>query len=193
MLRLTREKSDILPLVAEAFRAFGYEGASFSQITKLTGVSKGSLYHVFPGGKEQMAAEILAGINGWFVKNLFEPLETGEPKAALAHMWTEIDRYFHAGGRICLVGAFALDATREHFRAAIHDYFNRWVEALSRCLVRAGAEPLAASAFAEHTVLTIQGGLILARAIHDEAVFSRALRRLSDSAEALLACQTPPH
>ena len=191
MARLIYEKSEILPLVAEVFRALGYEGASFSQITKLTGISKGSLFHVFPGGKEQMAAEILAGIDEWFVKNVYEPLETGEPEAALGHMWTETDIYFRSGGRICLVGAFALDATRDQLRAAIQTYFTRWVHALAGCLVRAGADATEASAFAEQAVLSIQGGLLLARAINDETVFARTLKRLTASAKALLACQNP--
>ena len=177
--------------MTEAFRALGYEGASFSQITKLTGISKGSLFHLFPGGKEQMAAEILAGIDEWFVKNVYEPLETGEPQAALGHMWAQTDSYFRSGGRICLVGAFALDATRDHFRAAIQTYFTRWVQALTGCLVRGGADTTEASAFAEQAVLGIQGGLLLARAINDEAVFARTLKWLAASAEALLACQNP--
>ncbi|MDE1895439.1 MAG: TetR/AcrR family transcriptional regulator [Rhodospirillales bacterium] len=182
----------MLPLVAEVFRALGYEGASFSQITKLTGISKGSLFHVFPSGKEQMAAEILAGIDEWFVKNIYVPLETSEPRSALGHMWAQTDGYFRSGGRVCLVGAFALDSTRDHFRAAIQTYFTRWVHALSGCLVRGGADTAEASAFAEQAVLSIQGGLLLARAVNDEAVFGRTLKRLAASAEALLACQNPP-
>ncbi len=137
---LIHEKCDVLPLVAEIFRELGYEGASFGQITKRTGISKGSLYHFFPGGKEQMAAEILAEIEGWFVENIYKPLETGSPAWAIGKMWTEVDLYFWSGRRVCLVGAFALDATRDHFAAAIHDYFTHWVSALAGCLTRAGLE-----------------------------------------------------
>ncbi|MBU6420293.1 MAG: TetR/AcrR family transcriptional regulator [Proteobacteria bacterium] len=192
MAKIIREKSEVLPLVAEAFRALGYEGASFSRITKLTGISKGSLFHFFPNGKEQMAAEVLTEINNWFVTNIYEPLETGEPVAALALMWAQTGRYFHSGGRVCLVGAFALDATRDYFQAAIHDYFTRWVKALAGCLERAGVNAAQAEAFAEHAVLSIQGALLLARATGDNAVFQRALARLAVEAETLLACQRPP-
>ncbi|MBU6449274.1 MAG: TetR/AcrR family transcriptional regulator [Rhodospirillales bacterium] len=192
MTKIIREKSEILPLVAEAFRALGYEGASFSRITKLTGISKGSLFHFFPGGKEQMAAEILVEINNWFVTNIYLPLETGEPMAALSLMWAQTGRYFHSGGRVCLVGAFAMDATRDYFQVAIHDYFTRWIQALACCLGRAGVDAAQAAAFAEQAVLNIQGGLVLARAVNDEAVFARTLQRLAAEAEALLACQNPP-
>jgi TetR/AcrR family transcriptional repressor of lmrAB and yxaGH operons len=179
MARLIHEKSDVLPLVAEIFRELGYEGASFGQITSRTGISKGSLYHFFPGGKEQMAAEVLAEIDGWFVNHVYQPLETGAPAQAIGQMWTEVDRYFRSGRRVCLVGAFALDATRDHFAASIHKYFMRWISALKTCLERAGMPPAQAAALAEDAVLGIQGALVLARAVNDDNLFVRAMHRLS--------------
>ena len=187
MARLINEKSDVLPLVAEIFRELGYEGASFGQITKRTRISKGSLYHFFPGGKEQMATEVLAEIDGWFTKNIYEKLETGEPASAILNMWTEVERYFHSGRRVCLVGAFALDATRDRFAAAIHDYFARWISAFASCLVHAGVESALASAQAEEAVLGIQGALVLARALNDEMVFTRTIQRLSTAIDELIA------
>jgi len=58
-MRTVLEKADVVPLVAEVFRELGYEGASLGRITARTRISKGSLYHFFPGGKEEMAAAIL--------------------------------------------------------------------------------------------------------------------------------------
>ena len=57
------ERRDVLRALGEVFRAHGYEGASLTLITEATGLGKGSLYHLFPGGKEQMAAEVLAEID----------------------------------------------------------------------------------------------------------------------------------
>jgi TetR/AcrR family transcriptional repressor of lmrAB and yxaGH operons len=53
MPRLVFAKADVVPLVAEVFRELGYEGTSLSSITDKTGLSKGSLYHFFPDGKEE--------------------------------------------------------------------------------------------------------------------------------------------
>ncbi len=179
MTRTVYEKADVVPLLAEVFRELGYEGATLSRITERTGLGKGSLYHFFPGGKEAMAAAVLADVEGWFVRNIYEPLEAGEPHAALAKMWDEVAAYFRSGRRICLVGAFALDATRDKFAAAIRLYFVRWIEALSIALRRGGLAPGAARAQAEAIVLGIQGALVLALALDDEAVFTRALARLA--------------
>jgi AcrR family transcriptional regulator len=50
------ERSDTLPTLAEVFREHGYEDASLSLLSQATGLGKGSLYHFFPGGKEEMAS-----------------------------------------------------------------------------------------------------------------------------------------
>ena len=187
MARTLRDKSSVLPLLAEIFRDLGYEGASYGQITSRTGISKGSLYHLFPGGKAQMAAELLAEIDAWFVVNIYNPLETAPPQQALSRMWAEAASYFHDGRRVCLVGVFALDATRDQFAAAIHHYFAGWVGALTICLTRAGCAPENAATLAEDAVLGIQGALVLARALNDPGLFTRSLQRLAKAMDAALA------
>lgn len=179
MTRTVFEKSDVIPLVTEVFRELGYEGATLSKITARTRLSKGSLYYFFPGGKEEMAAEILAHIDQWFIKNIFEPLEKNEARVAIDHMWQEVDTYFQSGQRICLIGAFALDETRDRFAAVIRQYFVRWIEALSAALVQTGISKETADQISEETIASIQGGLILSRALNDESYFERTLANLS--------------
>lgn len=186
MPRTVFEKSDAVALIAEVFRELGYEGASMSNITARTKLSKGSLYHFFPGGKEQMAAEIMAHIDTWFVTEMFKPLEEHEPRAAIDRMWETTDSYFHSGRRVCLIGAFALDETRDRFSMAIRSYFHRWVEALAGALTRAGLPSVDARALAEEAVIGIQGALTLARALGDETIFGRTLERLKRRLEAAL-------
>lgn len=185
-VRIVFEKKDTIPLIAEVFRELGYEGASLSRITERTGLSKGSLYHFFPGGKEEMAAEVLAHIHSWFETNMFAPLTRDEPRAAIEHMWETALDYFRGGGRVCLVGVFALDETRDRFSEAIGAYFRRWTEALAGALVRAGMEAAQARALAEECVSGIQGGLVLGRAMDEADLFVRAVRRLRERTERAL-------
>ncbi|WP_145331117.1 TetR/AcrR family transcriptional regulator [Paenibacillus xylanexedens] len=179
MTRTVFEKSDVVPLVTEVFRELGYEGASLSKITARTRLSKGSLYYFFPGGKDEMVAEILTHIDQWFVKNIFEPLEKNEPLAAIDHMWQEIDTYFQSGQRICLIGAFALDGTRDRFATVIQQYFIRWIEALSAALVQTGVSKEIADQLSEEIIASIQGALVLSRALNDKSFFERTLANLS--------------
>jgi AcrR family transcriptional regulator len=183
MTRAVFEKADVIPLVAEVFRELGYEGASMSSITARTGLSKGSLYHFFPGGKEEMAAEILAHVDAWFVSEVFEPLEQEDPRSGIPRMWQAVDTYFCSGGRVCLIGAFALDETRDRFARPIRGYFKRWIEALEGALIRGGVEATAAKRLAEEVVAGIQGGLTLARALNDDTIFGRTIAALAERVE----------
>jgi len=178
-MRTLNERSDVVPLVAEVFRDLGYEGATLSRITQRTGLGKGSLYHFFPGGKQDMADAVLADIQAWFERAVFAPLEHDAPSVALPRMWEAVDQYFRSGRRICLVGAFALDATRDRFAASIQGYFQRWIAALRDALIRGGRDGAAAALDAEEAVLGIQGALVLARATDDVELFARSIRRLA--------------
>src|SRR5258707_9210369 len=116
MAKPVSERADLLPLISEVFRSQGYEGATLALIGKATGLGKGSLYHFFPGGKAQMATEVLAEIDHWFEVNIFAALRQSDDLArAIADMTAGVDRYFRSGHRVCLVGVIALGASRDIF------------------------------------------------------------------------------
>jgi AcrR family transcriptional regulator len=179
MARIITERSDTIPLLAEVFRTYGYEGASLSLIGEVTGLGKGSLYHFFPGGKEEMAAAVLADIESWFRVHVFMPLRESEnPRRAISEMFASVDNYFEAGGRVCLVGVFALGETRERFAAEVHRYFAEWIAALANALVRLGHTGATARLLAEEAIAGIQGALVLARASSDKQSFLRITQQL---------------
>ena len=183
-MRTVFEKADAIPLIAEVFRELGYEGATFSRITARTGLSKGSLYHFFPGGKEETARAVLTHIHEWFENHIFTSLAQEEPGPAIAGMWQAVSDYFHGGGRVCLVGVFALDETRDRFAEAIRGYFIRWIDVLADALGRAGLDEARARTLAEGAVSGIQGALVLARALNEPEVFTRTLAQLQAGIEA---------
>ncbi|MCJ2054354.1 TetR/AcrR family transcriptional regulator [Methylobacterium sp. J-070] len=175
----TAERAGILPALAEVFRAHGYEGASLSLISRATGLGKGSLYHAFPGGKAEMAACVLAEIDGWFEANLYAPLRDAErPVEAVSVMFDAVEAYFRSGRRVCLVGVVALGSERDRFAGAVRSYFARWVAALADALGRSGRDAGASVALAEEIVAQIQGAIVLARALDEPALFARAIAAL---------------
>lgn len=179
MPRVVNERMDVLPALGELFREYGYDGASLALIGEKTGLGKGSLYHFFPDGKEEMAAAVLADIDRWFAEHLLKPLREGaDARAAIRTMFRTVDGYFCSGRRICLVGAFALCHVRDRHARRINDYFATWVDELAAALRRAGKKPRVARELAEDVVASIQGALVLGRAIDDGAVFTRMLKRL---------------
>lgn len=179
MVRKIAERGDAIPALAEIFREHGFAGASLSEITKRTGLGKGSLYHFFPNGKEEMAQAVLDDVAGWFETNVFMPLrESEDPATGIDHMFKAVIRFFHSGRRVCLVGTFALDDTRDRFASEIQSYFAAWTRVLAAALKRMGFGTRAARETAEEVVEGIQGALVLARAHDDSALFTRAMKRL---------------
>lgn len=173
--------------LAETFRECGFEGASLAVISQRTGLGKGSLYNFFPGGKEEMGAAVLAGIDVWFETEVFAPLRaSGDPRAAIAAMRRAVDDYFQSGRRVCLVGAFALDNVRERFPGQVRDYFAAWRDALAATLERGGLAPAPARDTAEDALAQIQGALVLSRALDDPTVFARSLDRMEERLRAAI-------
>lgn len=179
MARMVAERSDTIAPLAEVFREYGYEGASLALIGKATGLGKGSLYHFFPGGKEEMVQAVLAEIEQWFEDAIYAPLRHGsDASGAIEAMLTGVTDYFRSGKRVCLVGALAVSNTRDRFAQAIQGYFAHWVDALQSALIRQGRNESEARSLAEDAVLSIQGAIVLSRALDDVTVFQRAIDQL---------------
>lgn len=179
MAKQMAERSEVVAQLGEVFRTYGYEGASLARITEGTGMGKGSMYHFFPGGKEEMAEAVLANIDGWFRDQVFQPLRCcDDAKLGVERMFHAVGEYFASGRRVCLVGVFALGFERDRFAARVQGYFGEWVEALALALERGGKPKAEAHALAEDVVGGIQGALVLSRASGEPALFMRALERL---------------
>jgi len=177
--RVIAERDDVIPMLAEVFRTYGFEGASLARISEGTKLGKGSIYHFFPGGKEEMAEAVLAQVDAWFKHHVFEPLnEAADAMEGIRAMFDDVGRYFLSGRRVCLVGVFALGSERDRFSNRVRDYFAAWIDALAAALVRTGRTPQEAQALAREVVGGIQGALVLARALNQTEIFTETLSSL---------------
>ena len=88
-----------------------------------------------------------------------------------------VDDYFHSGNRVCLVGMMALGAARDTFAGKVDDYFARWNDRAGALLRRSGLSASQARRRAADALLTIQGALVLARALDDPGCFGRRWRK----------------
>jgi TetR/AcrR family transcriptional repressor of lmrAB and yxaGH operons len=179
MARVMTDRSSALPALAEAFREHWFEGASVAHLCEATGLGKGSLYHFFPGGKDEMAAAVLADVDAWFASAIFEPLRSAPAgdAAAISAMFDGVADYFRSGRRVCLQGAFALGRERDRFAAVIHGYFGQWITALAAALRSDGQSEPAARAAAIEVVAAIQGAIVLSRALDEPDIFTQVIDR----------------
>ena len=166
-----------IPALAEAFREHGFDGASIARLGQATGLGKGSLYHFFPGGKEEMAAAVLADVDAWFTVAIFEPLRgaSSGDRAAISAMFDGVSGYFRSGRRVCLPGVFALGRERDRFADAIRGYFAQWIASLACALRSCGESEPAARTTAIEVVAAIQGGLVLSRALDEPEIFMQVV------------------
>ncbi|MGC0366428.1 AcrR family transcriptional regulator [Rhodococcus sp. 27YEA15] len=171
-------RSDSVPALAGVFRTYGFDGASLAVISEHTGLGKGSLYNFFPRGKEEMAEAVLDQVGAWFMTEVFDPLrvESVSPAERITAMFDAVAEHFGSGNRICLFGAFALGNERARFGARVQGYFDAWISALTTAL-ECTDDP---AGLAEECVSTIQGALVLSRALDDSLVYTRLSGRLRD-------------
>lgn len=162
--------------LAELFRERGFAATSLPEISEATGLGKGSLYHLFPGGKQQMLTEVVVDVNDWFEQHVFTPLE--DPRPDLGAMFDAVSAYFDSGRRLCLIGRIGLEPGLEELSAALSGYFTRWRSVLSAALLSLGYSGDDGDGYAEQIIVSIQGALILAHAQDDSKVFTRTIARL---------------
>src|SRR5438105_2777116 len=164
----TRDR--IIQSSSELFRRQGYTGTGVKQIVAEASAPFGSLYHFFPGGKEQLGEEVIrwsGAIYGRLIDEFFLPgadpvAATHDFFAAAAETLVETD-YADA----CPIATVALEvsSTSEPMREACADVFNSWVDAATQRLQDAGLTRPCARALAFSMLASLEGAFVLARAL----------------------------
>jgi len=163
----TIEDGELVARLTEAFRNLGYEGATLALLAEATGLQKASLYHRFPGGKEQMAREVLESAQSWIEEHILRPLKgPGDPAARVAAMTHRLEELYDGGRQPCLLNALASGRNLEGpFAAEIKGMFQAWIAALAAVAVDAGLDKKAARSRAERFVALLEGSLVVARGL----------------------------
>lgn len=178
----TISKDEVLDLLLSTFRDRGYEGASLAELSTATGLGKSSLYHYFPGGKEEMAAQVLAHLDRQLAADLYEPLRSGLPPAKkLGLMLDVLDAFYEGGRRACLLERLCASVDRASFRRPLRQAFVTWIEAVEAICLEAGLSKSVARARAEEVVVRVEGALIVCAGTGDPTVFARTLKDLRSS------------
>src|SRR5688500_13418101 len=172
---------NLLERLTRVFQDHGFEGASLSRISEATGLEKASLYHRFPGGKDQMAEAVLAHVGRWFVENLLAPLrETGPVSARVRETGRRIQAFYEGGRRSCLLDTLSLRDGSPALHEAVGRTYAAWRDSFAGAAREAGLPVGLARRRAEEAIMSIHGALVLARATGDTKPFARALARLPD-------------
>jgi AcrR family transcriptional regulator len=175
-----------LSLLAER----GYAAMELRDVAERGDAPRGSIYHHFPGGKSQLAAEA-AALEGERVRAHIERslAERGLRETLL--LFGEIFRRRAADhpDRIgCPVAAAALARPEDPaLAAAATAAFRSWERPIVAALRAEGVSVKQAGPFAALVVSTIEGALVRTRAAGDHAPLDDALAGLAQALDALLA------
>lgn len=174
-------KSEVILRLLDVFRQHGYEGASLTRLSEATGLGKSSLYHYFPGGKEDMAKAVLDHVRGDLEARPERLREAGPPPRQIDAMLTEMDLFYRGGRAACVLGALVASGGRSVAQEELRRNFRSWIDGLTETLTEAGIAEPEARRRAEDAVLRIQGALILSCGLDDPAPFARTLGELRES------------
>lgn len=181
MAKQTAAKQSYVPPLLDLFRQYGYDGVSLSKISQVTGLGKASLYHHFPGGKDDMVETVLDALDQWLQETAVAVLAgEGDARARIERMSDRIrDAYSH-GEKPCILAALALGSAKDTFQPQIKELVQQWIDAIATVLIEDGMDRDLAQERGEDAVIAIQGSLIVARVLDDPAVFERTMERLPE-------------
>lgn len=174
------EESVLLKKLSDVFRDVGYEGASLAMLSEAAGLKKASLYHRFPGGKEQMAREVMTRAETWLIEHILTPLGSSDPpQARIAAMVRNLDAFYSGGRQPCLLNMLSSPrADRGPLARLIKHAFKAWTEALTSVLIDAKFDEDIARFRAERAIALLQGSLVIARGMGATRPFRNCLANL---------------
>jgi TetR/AcrR family transcriptional repressor of lmrAB and yxaGH operons len=170
----------------------GLQATSFSEVLAATGTPRGSLYHHFPGGKDQLVAAAVDRA-GAVLSDAMEPV-AGEPADAVVARFLAIWRavltrsHCEAG---CAVLAVAVDTHSTEQLAHVTAVFRAWRERLADLLHRGGLPSAQARRFATVLIASAEGAVVLSRADRSLDPFEVVARHLTEETRALLRDARP--
>jgi AcrR family transcriptional regulator len=160
---------------------YGYDGATLSVISEVTGLGKASLYHHFPGGKEQMAAEVLAHSDRWGAHHIGALLSGPLPaEAKVRGLFRALDEVHTRAHQLTLMNVFTYGAARLVFGRQVGERVRAGLGVLAGLLQDCGVPEALAQSRALDAYVRIEGAMVLARTLDDMEVFRRVVRALPD-------------
>ena len=161
----------------ELMRGSGLSGAGINEIVRESAAPKGSVYHFFPAGKQQIVSEALADYSGRVRQFIDAALSSHrEPAQKVRALFDAFAQRVEAGQfrRSCAFGAVCLDldADLDELRTVIAEAFDDWQVLIAGHFDLGDASRT--RSFAGLVLTAIEGAYIRARAEQSSRPFREA-------------------
>ena len=166
----------------------GLQATSFSELLELTGAPRGSVYHHFPQGKDQLVGEAVDLAGGFLVAQLER--HAGATAVAITGHFLAIWRAVLTQSRCesgCTVLAVAVATDSSALMNHAAEVFRLWRDRLGDLLAQGGLAKKDARRFAVVLIAAAEGAVVMSRAEQDIEPFETVARQLLDQARALAA------
>jgi TetR/AcrR family transcriptional regulator, lmrAB and yxaGH operons repressor len=166
----------------------GLQATSFNEILEKSGAPRGSVYHHFPDGKDELVGSALdlAGARAieWLDKKAGAPAE--EVATWFLHIWREVlvRSNFEAG---CAVLAVTVAADSPELLHHAAEVFRTWRRHLAELLEKGGMAPVSAARMAATLIASTEGAVALSRAEQSLEPFDLVAEQLLDQVRQLQA------
>ena len=164
----------------------GLQATSLSEVLEQSGAPRGSVYHHFPEGKDQLISAALDFAGGRAIELLDR--KAGTPAAEVAewflHIWREVlvRSNFDAG---CAVLAVTVATESPELRERAASVFRTWRSRLAELLEQGGLESRDATRFAATLIASSEGAVALSRAEQSLEPFDLVAEQLLEQVRAL--------
>jgi TetR/AcrR family transcriptional regulator, lmrAB and yxaGH operons repressor len=163
----------------------GFQGASFTEVLAHSRAPRGSIYHHFPDGKEQLIAAAIdyAGARAVLLLDALSGRRPVEIVDAFMAMWRAVlERSGFTAG--CSVLAVTVSADSAELLARAGQVFRSWQARLAELFTAAGLAADDADGLATMMIAASEGAVVLARAEQALAPLETVHRQLRRLAEA---------
>jgi AcrR family transcriptional regulator len=179
MSQTARSREQLLSELSEIFLAKGYEGATLTELSRATRLSKASLYHHFPGGKAEMAGALLRDAIARLDRSAFARLREPSPAAQRLEGFIDgFERYTDGGAQPCLVAIFAQGSVSDSHGPAIAEQYRDWTDQLTEVFEACGSKPKRAARQARALLAGLYGYLLSATLLQDPRLFRQGVKAL---------------
>jgi AcrR family transcriptional regulator len=179
-----KHRGAIVRAAATLFRRNGYAATGINEIAEVAGAPKGSLYHYFPDGKDQIG-EAAVRFAGKGLVATFEKLEQEhKTTAALVQAYCRMLAGWMAKSGFrdgCPISTTLLESAPQSTGIALagREAFAAWRGVIVRALLRDGFSRQEAQRLSTLVVSAIEGSLILARVESSAEPIEDAARSLA--------------
>jgi TetR/AcrR family transcriptional regulator, lmrAB and yxaGH operons repressor len=143
----------------------GLQRTSFSEVLKASSAPRGSLYHHFPGGKDELVLDALQLAGEWAMQSL--GLSAGRPAPDIARAFIDLWRFLLTRsdfGSGCAVAAVTVAAETPALLDRSAAVFQGWRSRIAALLAEGGIPGDRAQTLATTLIAGCEGAVILARA-----------------------------